>query len=308
MWGAMAMTSYTVEISPEAVEKLREILVRDGFDLLEKQYAHYGAKKGKLSVTVYEKGPKVLVQGKETEAFVQFTLEPEILGEARMGYEEVTNPEMFTPHFGIDESGKGDFFGPLVIAGAYVDAESARALLDAGVTDSKRIGSAARIAKLANEIRKIRGVRESVVTISPLRYNEMYASFRNLNALLAWGHATVIADLHKCVPDCPRALSDQFANPRVLQRALAKKDLSIELEQKTKGESDVAVAAASILARERFLRWMREGGEEWGMELPLGAGPKVLEAGRNFLSKYLASKLSNVAKLHFKTASDIQEG
>lgn len=304
----MAVTSYTVEISPEAVEKLRGVLTRDGFELMEKPYAHYGAKKGKLSVTVYEKGPKVLVQGKETEEFVQFTLEPEILGEARMGYEEVNNPEMFTPHFGIDESGKGDFFGPLVIAGAYVDAESARALLDAGVMDSKRIGSAARIAKLAKAIRGVRGVRESVVMISPVRYNEMYATFRNLNALLAWGHATVIAELSKSVPDCPRALSDQFANPRVLQQALAKKNLSIELEQKTKGESDVAVAAASILARERFLGWMREGGEEWGMELPLGAGPKVLETGRRFLSKYSSSELSSVAKMHFKTASDIQMG
>ena len=304
----MAVTSYTVEISPAAVAKLRGILERDGFDLMEKPYAHFGAKKGKLSVTVYEKGPKVLVQGKETEEFVQFTLEPELLGEARMGYEEVTNPEMFTPHFGIDESGKGDFFGPLVIAGCYVDGGSARALLDAGVMDSKRIGSAARIAKLAKAIRGTRGVRESVVMVSPLRYNEMYGSFRNLNALLAWGHATVIAELHESVPDCPRALSDQFANPRVLERALAKRDLSIELEQKTKGESDVAVAAASILARERFLRWMREGAEEWGMELPLGAGPQVLSAGREFLSKYSLTDLGSVAKMHFKTAADIRGG
>jgi len=304
----MAVTSYTVAISPEAVEKLRGILVRDGFDLLEKPYAHYGAKKGKLSVTVYEKGPKVLVQGKATEEFVQFTLEPQILGEARLGYEEVTNPEMFAPHFGIDESGKGDFFGPLVIAGAYVDGSAARALLDGGVTDSKKIGSAAKITKLAKIVRETRGVREVVVAISPTRYNEMYANFRNLNELLAWGHATVITELLKKVPDCPRALSDQFANPRVLERALKKKGVSILLEQKTKGESDVAVAAASILARERFVRWMREGSEEWGMELPLGAGRQVLLAGREFLTKYGASELGNVAKLHFKTATEILDG
>jgi ribonuclease HIII len=308
MWGAMAVTSYTMELKEEAVEKLREILLRDGFELSDRPYAYYGAKKGKLSVTVYEKGPKVLVQGKETEEFVQFTLEPEVLGEARLGYEEVTNPEMFTPHFGIDESGKGDFFGPLVIAGAYVDGEAARGLLDAGVMDSKRIGSAARIAKLAKVVRGTRGVREAVVAISPERYNEMYGSFRNLNELLAWGHATVIAELAKKVPDCPRALSDQFANPRVLERALGKKGLSIELEQKTKGESDVAVAAASILARERFLGWMRGAGEEWKMELPLGAGPMVLEAGSAFLSKYSVREMSKVGKMHFKTASDIIDG
>jgi ribonuclease HIII len=306
MWLTMAVTSYTAEIPLEAVAKLKGILERDGFEFLERPYAHYGAKKGKLNVTVYEKGPKVLVQGKETEEFVQFTLEPEVLGEARMGYEEVTNPEMFEPHFGIDESGKGDFFGPLVIAGASVDAESARALLDAGVMDSKRIGSATKIAKLAKAVNETRGVQTAIVTISPQRYNELYDSFRNLNELLAWGHATVIADLAAKVPDCPRALSDQFANPRVLERALAKKGVEIALEQKTKGESDVAVAAASILARERFVRWMREEGERRELELPLGAGPKVLEAGRAFLSKYGVPELGSVAKLHFKTAADIQ--
>lgn len=302
---AMGLTTYTVAIAAEAVERLRVVLERDGFELLEKPYAHYGAKKGKLSVTVYEKGPKVLVQGRETEDFVKFTLEPEILGEARLGYEEVTNPEMFTPHFGIDESGKGDFFGPLVIAGVYVDGESARALLDAGVMDSKRIASAAKIGKLAEVVRRTRGVRESVVMIRPERYNEMYGSFRNLNELLAWGHATVIMELSEKVKTCPRALSDQFANPRVLEQALGRKGVNIELEQKTKGESDVAVAAASILARERFVRWMREAGEEWGMALPFGAGPKVLSAGGQFFAKYGVSEMSKVGKMHFKTARDI---
>ena len=101
----MALTTYTQEIGEDDVEKLREVLKRSGFELLEKPYAYYGARKGKLSVTVYEKGPKVLIQGKETEEFVKFVLEPEILGEARLGYEELHNPELFEPHFGIDESG-----------------------------------------------------------------------------------------------------------------------------------------------------------------------------------------------------------
>ena len=301
----MALTTYTAEIPADAVGKLRGILDRDGFEFSEKPYAHYSAKRGKLNVTVYEKGPKVLVQGKETEDFVQFTLEPEVLGEARLGYEEVTNPEMFEPHFGIDESGKGDFFGPLVIAGAYVEAESARALLDGGIMDSKRIGSAAKIAKLAAVIRKTRGVQWSVISIGPSRYNELYRSFRNLNEMLAWGHAKVIAELARKVPDCPRALSDQFANPSVLRRALNKQEVSIDLEQKTKGESDVAVAAASILARERFVTWIRDAGERLGMELPLGAGPKVLEAGNTLLSMVDGPDMEMVAKTHFRTMAQI---
>ena len=300
----MARTTYTVEISEEGVEVLRGVLERDGFEFSEKPYAHYSAKKGKLNVTVYEKGPKVLVQGKETEDFVQFTLEPEVLGEARLGYEELHNPEMFEPHFGIDESGKGDFFGPLVIAGAYVDQNSARALLDAGVMDSKKI-AAGRITKLAEVIRSLPGVAHAVVSIGPERYNELYRSFRNLNELLAWGHAKVISELVGKVPACPRALSDQFANPRVLERALAKQEIDLVLQQRTKGESDVAVAAASILARDRFVRWLQDAEKEWDMKFPLGAGEQVLQAGRSFFDAKGAEKLHLVSKEHFKTTDKV---
>ncbi|MFP6866837.1 MAG: ribonuclease HIII [Roseibacillus sp.] len=304
----MALTTYTAEIGEGDVAKLREILEREGYEFSEKPYAHFSAKRGKLNVTVYEKGPKVLVQGKETEDFVKFTLEPEILGEARLGYEEVHNPEMFEPHFGIDESGKGDYFGPLVIAGAYTDAESTRALIDAGVMDSKRIGSADRIRALAGTIRKTRGVRVAVVAIGPESYNNLYRSFHNLNELLAWGHAKVIEELSEVVPDCPRALSDQFANPRVLQRALERKGVTIELQQRTKGESDVAVAAASIVAREAFVKWITRASEQWEVSLALGAGQPVLEAGRTFVKTHGAQELRNVAKLHFKTTNQLTSG
>ncbi|MFP6882133.1 MAG: ribonuclease HIII [Roseibacillus sp.] len=304
----MALTTYTAEIGEGDVAKLREILEREGYEFSEKPYAHFSAKRGKLNVTVYEKGPKVLVQGKETEDFVKFTLEPEILGEARLGYEEVHNPEMFEPHFGIDESGKGDYFGPLVIAGAYTDAESTRALIDAGVMDSKRIGSADRIRALAGTIRKTRGVRVAVVAIGPESYNNLYRRFHNLNELLAWGHAKVIEELSEVLPDCPRALSDQFASPRVLQRALERKGVTIELQQRTKGESDVAVAAASIMAREAFVKWITRASEQWEVSLALGAGPPVLEAGRTFVKAHGAQELRNVAKLHFKTTNQLTSG
>ena len=299
------LTTYTVEIPAPAVESLKMILERDGFEFSAKPYAFYSAKKGKLNVTVYEKGPKVLVQGKDTEDFVKFTLEPEVLGEARLGYEEVTNPEMFAPHFGIDESGKGDFFGPLVIAGVYVEETSARALLEAGIMDSKKIGSAARISKLAAAIRATGKVAWSVVAIGPERYNELYHSFRNLNELLAWGHAKVIEELAGKVPECPRALSGQFANPRVLGRALARRGVEITLEQKTKGESDVAMAAASILAREKFVGWLEEAEKTWEMRLPPGAGAPVEEAGRRFLAERSPEDLRYVAKTHFKTMGKI---
>src|SRR6266702_3303613 len=127
------MNSYTHPLTSEQAAKLRELLAQLGFEFSSKQYTLFFAQKNKLSVAVYEKGPKALIQGKGVEEFVQFELEPRILGEAKLGYEEVHAPEMFKPHFGVDESGKGDFFGPLVIAGVYVDHGIARKLLDAGV-------------------------------------------------------------------------------------------------------------------------------------------------------------------------------
>src|SRR5256712_12893596 len=148
------MNSFTVPLTPEQAHKLRALLDDLGFEFSPKQYTIFFAQKNKLSVAVYEKGPKILVQGRGVEEFVQFELEPKIFGEAKLGYEEVHVPEMFEAHFGVDESGKGDFFGPLVISGVYVDRGIARKLLDAGVQDSKRIGSDSRIPRLGQIIRK----------------------------------------------------------------------------------------------------------------------------------------------------------
>ena len=304
----MALNSYTAAIKVGDVAKLKALLEERGFDLGEKPYAHYSAKKGKLNVTVYEKGPKVLVQGKETEDFVTFILEPEILGEARLGNEEVIEPDMFEPHFGIDESGKGDYFGPLVIAGVYVNKEIARSLIDKGITDSKKISSDKKIAKLADEIRSVRGISWEVISLKPETYNDLYSKFGNVNRMLAWGHAKVITSLAEKVPSCPRALSDQFAREEVLEKALAQQGQAaehIKLEQRTKGESDVAVAAASILAREAFVDWIHRAREKGDVEMPLGASSEVIDAAREIVNKYGQSILSKVVKTHFKTTQQL---
>lgn len=301
----MSATSYTAPLTAIQAETLRGVMERMDFDFEPKPYALFSGRKGKLNVTVYEKGPKVLVQGKDTVDFVTFTLEPEVLGEAKLGYEEVNDPEMFAPHFGVDESGKGDFFGPLVIAGVYTDAKITRHLMEAGIMDSKRIGSAAKIRKLAEIIRQTPGCVAELVSIGPERYNEMHASFGNLNRLLAWGHARVIEKLLEKKPDCPRALSDQFARAEVLQRALNQKKLTLQLDQRTKGESDIAVAAASILARERFIDWMDKTSAAGGVKLPLGASDAVIQAGRELVGRYGVDALRKAAKLHFRTTNAV---
>lgn len=304
----MATNTYTVKIDAKDIPKLRGICEERGFEFGEKQWAIWHATKkdasGACNVTVYEKGPKVLVQGKGTEDFVKFILEPEILGEARMGNEEVLMPEMFEPHFGVDESGKGDFFGPLVIAGAYVNKEISRELLEKGIMDSKRISSSARIKKLAGIVRGIKGLEWEVISLKPEKYNELYGKFGNLNRLLAWGHAKVISSLAEKVPSCPSALSDQFARKEILEGMLAREKSAahVELTQRTKGESDVAVAAASILAREAFVSWIERASEAGGMELPLGAGENVILAAKEMKEKHGGEMMEKVAKMHFKTA------
>src|SRR5580765_1275530 len=150
--------SYTSLLALEQANKLRSLLQALGFEFSPKPYTLFFAQKNKLSVAVYEKGPKVLLQGKGVENFVTFELEPKMLREARLGYKEVHSPEIFEPHFGIDESGKGDFFGPLVIAGVFTDRAIARKFLEDGIQDSKRIGSDAKIRALAKMIRQTPGV------------------------------------------------------------------------------------------------------------------------------------------------------
>ena len=299
------MNSYTHALTNDQATKLRGLLEELGFEFAPKPYTIFFGQKNKLSVAVYEKGPKVLVQGKGVEEFVQFELEPRILGEAKLGYEEVHTPEMFQPHFGVDESGKGDFFGPLVISGVYVDAGIARKFLDAGVQDSKRIGSDARIRALADSIRKDSLGLVDTVLIGPERYNDLYEKFGNLNKLLGWGHARVIENLLEKKPDCPRSLSDQFADARVIQQSLLQHGRKINIEQRTKAESDVAVAAASILAREAFINWLERRGKTLGMKLGRGVSTDVKEAAAKLVEAKGPGILREVAKVHFRTAHEI---
>ena len=301
----MAKVTYTLALSDEQVTILKACLLRDGFEFKEKEHVLYSAKKGKLNVTVYRKGPKVLVQGKETEDFVKFVLEPEVVGEARLGYEEHWQAEMFEPHFGIDESGKGDYFGPLIVAGVYTNSEITRALMNAGIMDSKRIGSVNRVRELAGKIRAEVGSRYKVIRWAPSRYNLLYKEYNNVNLMLARGHATVIKDLSVRVPSCGRALSDQFTKAPLIARELKNRSVRLNLEERTKAENDIAVAAASILARESFLDWMDKVSGKIGLELPFGAGSAVKEVACEFIQKFGKEKLGEVVKLHFKTTDEI---
>lgn len=301
-------TSYTCSLTPRQSDDLRERLEVAGWELDTVPYSRWRARKNKTTVVSYESG-KLVVQGKGTADLVQFTLEPEILKEARFGYEDVLHaeehPEMFEPHAGIDESGKGDYFGPLVIAAVYVDETVARQLVELGTTDSKKIKSDRRIASLAEEIRTAVRGQFNVVPIGPEAYNRLYEKIGNLNRLLAWGHARVLENLLDRVPACPRAVSDQFGRKDLVKNALMNRGRSVRLEQMPRAEADVAVAAASILARAEFVRRLEALGEPYRLTLPKGAGPAVNQVARDIVSRKGPDALRGLVKLHFKTTARV---
>ena len=205
---------------------------------------------------------------------------------------------------GIDESGKGDYFGPLVIAAVFVDATTQGELALMGVRDSKTI-SDGRILEMAPDIRAI--CPHSLIAIGPPKYNELYAKIKNLNRLLAWGHAKALENLLGRV-SCERAISDQFGDTQLILNALQEKGRKIVLEQRTKAESDLAVAAASIVARAEFLMRLKRLSDEVGTSLPKGASPAVELAAKMVVKKHGQERLSTVAKLHFKTTKAVLGG
>jgi ribonuclease HIII len=205
---------------------------------------------------------------------------------------------------GIDESGKGDYFGPLVIAAVFVDATTQGELALMQVRDSKKI-SDGRILEMAPDIKTI--CPHSVIAIGPQKYNELYAKIKNLNRLLAWGHAKALENLIERV-SCERAISDQFGNERLILNVLQEKGRKIVLEQRPKAESDMAVAAASILARAEFLLRLKRLSGEVGTTLPKGASPTVELAARMVIKKHGQDRLGTVAKLHFKTTQAVLAG
>ncbi len=294
------VTSYTVKLDVAQGRALREGLEKKGFQFKKVPHTHFGASRGKLSVNYYKSG-KLLIQGRETAEFVQFFLEPDILKEVRFGYEEVLN-EFTGDRIGVDESGKGDYFGPLVVAGVFLNAETEKKLRKLNVRDSKKI-SPRKIQELRKVIR--RECRYSVVAIGPERYNQLYTTMGNLNRILAWGHARVIENILSKT-NCQKAILDQFGRKDLVLRALMKKGRSIEVEQRVRGESDLAVAAASILARGEFVLRLKKLSEEFEVKLPLGNRKDlVIPAGKEIVRKEGMEALVRVAKVQFKTTREI---
>ncbi len=289
--------SHKFDISME--QKLREFFEKDDAAISDQLNAIWRARTPKYSAIFYNTG-KFLIQGSDVVEIAQ-RLE-EYLGMDKTDF-EAQQQEISTPikRIGVDESGKGDFFGPLVIAGVLVDETNIEILKKAGIKDCKKVDD-----KLINKMASIikNNCIFSIVTINPAKYNELYEKLGNLNLLLAWGHARAIENILE-KKNCDYALSDKFGDEKLIQNALMKKGKKITLEQKHKAESDIAVAAASIIARAQFLNSLSELSTKYGITIPKGASEKVIQAAKSISSKYSKDELSNTSKTHFKTYQEV---
>ncbi len=287
---------YTTKFDTSKESELKNKLEKNGFSFRQIQYAFWQAQKNGLTVTFYNSG-KFLVQGKETNNFLKEYLNIENNAQLALNIHE----NKYKSWIGTDESGKGDYFGPLVIAGVLVDEKNIKKLSEFNIQDSKKLNDSI-IEKVAAQI-KANSVF-SVIVINPAKYNELYSKFKNLNTLLAWGHARAIENILEKKP-CKNALSDKFGNESLIKNALMKKGREINLEQRTKAESDIAVAAASILARNEFVQRMKKLSFDYGIEFQKGASQRVKEQAVEFVRKNGNEALKNLAKLHFKTTKEL---
>jgi ribonuclease HIII len=304
--GPKKKTIYTIKLDDAQMDKLAERLEEDGSGAwlhYDVAYSLFAFKGEKVNVVGYQSG-KLVVSGKNTEDFVRDILEAEITGEAKLGYDEVHNPEWFTLHAGCDESGKGDLFGPLVTACVVADGDMVRHWLELGVADSKKLTDGS-ILKLDKEIRKTKGVVIKTTFARMPKYNELYNKFdRNLNKLLAWYHGKSLTQALDERP-APWGLLDQFTKQKLVD-AYVRERKDFKLVSRTKAESDPVVAAASIIARAVYVREMKRLSDEVGEALVKGASGRVLAQAKKIVEEKGADALKNYAKMHFKTAYEAQ--
>ena len=318
---AKKKTSFTYELDNDQQELLLGLMLAGNYRRREVPYALWSIEGGRFNATLYEKEKhgrrKLCVQGSGAEDFVLFELEPKVLGAAQLGYEKELSPELFSAHAGSDESGKGDYFGPLVVCCAYTDDELSGKMVEMGVKDCKQMSDRS-VLTVGAKLRALLGpTRYATVKFGNAAYNRLYAKIRNVNRLLAWAHATAIEELLGRQGGCRRVVVDQFAaTESTILRALKPLGKKAEVVQRHRAESDIAVAAASVIARELFLRDMLKMGAECGLKdesdesrpatMPLGASdPRVRETAEEMVKKNGPVWIMNHAKAHFQTTDKV---
>ncbi|MBQ3289555.1 MAG: ribonuclease HIII [Kiritimatiellae bacterium] len=314
-------TCFTYELTNDQQEILLGLMVNGNYRRREVPYSLWSIEGDGFNATLYSKEKhglrKLCVQGSKAEDFVLFQLEPIVLGGASLGYEKVLNPESVAPHAGSDESGKGDYFGPLVVCCAYTDERLSDEMAKLGVRDCKQMSDKAVLAAGAALRHLLGPTGYATVKLGPAAYNRLYAKMRNINRMLAWAHGTAIEELLEKRPGCGRVVVDQFAPTEdTIRRALKPHGRAATIEQRHRAESDIAVAAASVIARELFLRAIADmtaevfgpppaDGEPSG-RVPAGSSdPRVRELAEEMVRKHGPTWLMNHCKAHFQTTDKV---
>ena len=303
MTHAVANKTFTLKLATSIAPDCRALFVEHEFEIREAPHALWQARGPGCNATFYKSG-KLLLQG--AEADVWRGLIGDLTPDARPYHRALSKHPKPPPNewIGTDEAGKGDYFGPLVVAGVALERSALEVLQTLGVDDSKQVADS-RMTEMVPAIRALGPCEELLV--SPTRYNELYATIGNLNHLLAWAHGKVIESLLERSP-ARYVLVDQFAHLTVIRRALGPRGRAASLEARTRAEEDPAVAAASVLARAAYLRWLSSASRRYGVKLTPGAGPPVLTAGRKLLELHGDSVLGQLGKLHFATTDTIRRG
>jgi len=302
------MNIFSEKVQTTKQEAIKEFILQNFEAIVSpKEHAFWHIKNQDFSATFY-KSSKFVIQGKNISALLDKLSEYGIEAKTQICEDAESNKtsspiHLFTssPYIGTDESGKGDFFGPLVVAGVLIDEKNRQLFIDLGIKDSKTLKDADMI-KMAQQIQK--HSVHSVIAISNAKYNELYSNFKNLNKLLAWGHARVIENILEKQP-CEYALSDKFGDESLIKNALQKHGKKIILEQRVRAESDIAVAAASVLARATFVQKMKTMGNFYGCTFPKGCNNIVKTSASEFIKKYGKERLIEVCKTHFKTYNEV---
>ena len=296
------MNQFSTILTSDQIPLLKRCLENLGFDCGEKtDNSVLVAKSQGVRITVY-KTNKVLFQGSETDKWVGRLVDQGFIEKTPL-LKSASLPQRYSgPRIGSDESGKGDYFGPLVTVAAFVNSETESRLRDIGVQDSKALSDKA-IKAIASQIKSL--VTWKTVTVAPEEYNELYAKMKNLNKLLGWCHARALEDVLS-LKECKLAITDQFGDEKFVRDELMTKGRKINLIQVPRAESDIAVATASIIAREEFIAGIARLSREIDIDLPKGASSKVIDKGTEVARKYGFDKLRYVAKLHFRTTGQIR--
>lgn len=293
------MNTFSEKITQKQAEEIKSILANLGATFDSVQYSDWRAKTSNFQAIYYTSG-KLLIQGKNVSDIASKV--NEILGKSSCSEKKEEILMNAEKYIGTDESGKGDFFGPLVVAGVQVNSENKQKFIDLGVKDSKKLDDK-KILQLANIIKA--NAVHSVVVMTPVKYNELYNKFKNLNKLLAWGHARAIENILEKSP-CEYALADKFGDESLIKNALMQKGRSIILNQMVRAEADIAVACASVIARAEFVKRMADMEAKYELTMSKGASDKVVQQAKEFVKKYSFERLNEVAKIHFKTTNELR--